>query len=33
MNYEEGNKKIKLSGELDQLHIFLKGGISISKYF
>ena len=26
MNYEEGNKKIKLSGKLDQLHIFLRGG-------
>ena len=29
MNYDEGNKKIKLSGELNKLHIFLRGGFII----
>ena len=29
MNYDEGNKKIKLSGELNKLHIFLRGGFIV----
>ena len=29
MNYDEGNKKIKLSGKLNKLHIFLRGGFIV----